>query len=89
MESLYAQAQKLEEIFSFFDEDGDGIISRDELLIGYDFSHRLNQMDNHMSSCEKLNNSLPTSNRIADPDRILKIMDFDEYILSFYVICVN
>ena len=41
MESLYAQAQKLEEIFSFFDVDDDGIISRDELLVGYAIEQKM------------------------------------------------
>jgi Ca2+-binding EF-hand superfamily protein len=34
VESLYAQAQKLENAFNYFDTDGDGIICREEFIAG-------------------------------------------------------
>mmetsp|Transcript_27526 Transcript_27526/g.34406 ORF Transcript_27526/g.34406 Transcript_27526/m.34406 type:complete len:670 (-) Transcript_27526:400-2409(-) len=59
--TLYANRQKLQAIFQFFDKDGNGSISREEFQQG----------------CEYINKHVSDSEQIANPDRILEIMDFD------------
>ncbi|CAM9394108.1 unnamed protein product [Heterosigma akashiwo] len=59
--ALYANRQKLQAIFAFFDKDGNGTISREEFQQG----------------CEYINKHVSESEQIQNPDRILEIMDFD------------
>ncbi|CAM9136881.1 unnamed protein product, partial [Ectocarpus fasciculatus] len=58
---LYAQREKLERIFKFFDTDGGGTISREEFRVG----------------CEAINRTLPAEKNIGNADAILDLMDFD------------
>lgn len=59
--AMYANRNVLEVVFNFFDTNGDGIISREEFQQG----------------CEILNQRLPESKKISNPDSILRIMDMD------------
>jgi serine/threonine-protein phosphatase with EF-hands len=62
MDSMYGQRQKLESIFHYFDQNGDGSISRSEFKLGCDF----------------MNTTLPPEQQLKDYDHILNLMDFDQ-----------
>jgi serine/threonine-protein phosphatase with EF-hands len=62
MDSMYGQRQKLESIFRYFDQNGDGAISRSEFKLGCDF----------------MNTTLPPEQQLKDYDHILNLMDFDQ-----------
>jgi len=61
VDALYANRKQLQVIFQFFDKNGDGRISREEFRQG----------------CEYINKHVEDKSQIANPDRILEIMDFD------------
>jgi len=63
MDAMYFQKKKLESVFYFFDNNGDGRISREEF-------HR---------GCDLLNAQLPpdSEQRLTDIDHTLDLMDFD------------
>ncbi|RYG59183.1 EF-hand domain-containing protein [archaeon] len=79
---MYGQRKRLEQIFLFFDTNGDGVISMDELREG----------------CALLNQSLPPDCQLNNLERTLQVMDFDgsgtidineffEVRASFYQAC--
>lgn len=61
LDAMYAQRKKLEAVFTFFDTNGDGVISPQEFRTGCDF----------------LNENLPEKQRLTDIDHMLAMMDFD------------
>ena len=62
MDSMYGQRTKLEAVFHFFDNNGDGAISREEFRLGCDF----------------MNTTLPPDQQLKDYDHVLNLMDFDQ-----------
>jgi serine/threonine-protein phosphatase with EF-hands len=62
MDSMYGQRSKLEAVFRYFDQNGDGMISRSEFKLGCDF----------------INTTLPPDQHLKDYDHILTLMDFDQ-----------
>uniref|UniRef100_A0A7S1U285 Serine/threonine-protein phosphatase n=2 Tax=Phaeomonas parva TaxID=124430 RepID=A0A7S1U285_9STRA len=62
MDALYANRQRLEAIFRWFDVDGNGQISREEFNQG----------------CELINERLPDSMKLTGIDHIRTLIDFDD-----------
>uniref|UniRef100_A0A7R9YEZ5 Serine/threonine-protein phosphatase n=1 Tax=Pinguiococcus pyrenoidosus TaxID=172671 RepID=A0A7R9YEZ5_9STRA len=62
MDALYANRQRLEAIFRWFDTDGNGSISQEEFTRG----------------CELINETLPEGEQLRDIDRIRRLIDFDD-----------
>jgi len=61
LDDIYGQRKKLEQIFYFFDLNGDGVISSEEFKKG----------------TEVVNSALPPDCQLKNIDRMLQLMDFD------------
>lgn len=61
MDALYSHRKRLEVMFSYFDVNGDGVITHEEFTVG----------------CQLLNEHLPEGQKLTDISTILGILDFD------------